>query len=191
MCLILTVQIARSETSYAAVQQWTVVHSFYAGMGGFALDLTDSDLMEGPPLISNLQRLHVTPRGALLLARCGLLPCITKENTIDKSKTDGPGKLICCGQVAWMLVSAITRVAVGLPVTPLEVNTMAHVVCALTVYLLWWHKPRWVNEPTILRGNWIRPMCAFMYISSQVSAKGQHKRDLLRNFGVKTELANV
>ena len=160
-------------------------------MGGFVFDLTDPDLRAGAPFIPDLQRLHVTPRGAQLLAECGLLPPIAKDDILDKSKTDGTGKVICCVQVAWMIVSAITRTAVRLPVTPLEVNTLAHVVCALLFYVFWWHKPRWVNEPTVLRGAWTRPLCAFMYMSSQVSARHRSERALLRNFGVKTELADV
>lgn len=160
-------------------------------MGGFVFDLTDPDLTAGAPFIPDLQRLHVTPRGAQLLAQCGLLPSISKEDIVDKSKTDGTGKFICCIQVGWMIVSAITRTAVGLPVTPLELNTIAHVVCALLIYVFWWDKPRWVNEPTVLRGPWTRSMCAFMYMSSQVSAKHRSDRALLRNFGVETELADV
>ncbi|KAF7192966.1 hypothetical protein HII31_05697 [Pseudocercospora fuligena] len=184
-------QVASSNGTATHYPEWTTVHGFYAGMGGFVFDLTEPDLTDDGPLIPDLQRLHVTPRGLQLLARCGLLPSISAEDIMDKSKTDGTGKLICCAQVIWVVISAVSRLAVGLPVTPLEINTIAHVVCALTVYVLWWHKPRWVNEPTFLRGKWVRPLCAFMYMSSLVSAKRRHERDLLRNFGVKTELAGV
>lgn len=159
-------------------------------MGGFVFDLTDSDL-DGEPFIPGFDRLHVTPRGVQLLARCGLLPIVNKQDILDKSKTDGTGKLICCVQIIWTIASAITRLAVKLPITPLEVNTLAHVACALMIYSLWWYKPRWVNEPTILRGEWARPLLAFMYMSSQVSCPARRKQDLLRNFGVKTELAGV
>ncbi|KAL7945347.1 hypothetical protein V8C42DRAFT_322874 [Trichoderma barbatum] len=171
------------------LQQWTMVHGFYAGMGGFVFDTTTPD-MQGPPFIPQ-RRLHVTPRGIQLLAQCGLLPDILLEDIKDKSKTDGFAKLICCFQVSWMVVQAAVRVAVGLPLTPLETNTIGHVVCALINYALWWYKPRWVKEPTILRGEWTRAMCAFMYMSSQVSAENKINRDVLRDFGVKTEMSGV
>ncbi|KAK5988416.1 hypothetical protein PT974_12570 [Cladobotryum mycophilum] len=174
-----------------AMQHWTMVHSFYAGMGGFIFDLTIPDMASGPSFIPNQRRLHVTPRGVQLLAQCGLLPDITRGDITDKSKTDGSGKLICCVQVAWMVIQAIARVAVGLPITPLETNTIGHVICALINYVLWWHKPRWINEPTVLRGEWARAMCAFMYMSSQVSAEDRADRDILRDFGVKTEVSGV
>jgi hypothetical protein len=168
-----------------------MVHSFYGGMGGFAFDLTVSGMADGSPFIPGLRRLHVTPRGLLLLAKCGLLPRITKGDILDKSKTDGSGKLICCVQVGWILVQAVTRLAVGLPIAPLEINTIAHVICALMNYLLWWSKPKWVNEPTILRGEWTQAICAFMYMSSQASADQKAERDLLRNFGVQPEIATL
>lgn len=168
-----------------------MVHSFYAGMGGFVFDPPDRTLEKAAPFIQSHRRLHVTPRGVQLLARCGLLPRITTGDIMDKSKTDGSGKVICCAQVLWMVIQAITRVAVDLPVTPLETNTIGHVVCALINYILWWNKPRWIKEPTVLRGEWTQPMCAFMYMSSQVSAEHRVDRDLLRDFGVRAEMASV
>lgn len=167
-----------------------MVHGFYAGMGGFVFDMTTPDMSRGPIFIPQ-RRLHVTPRGIQLLAKCGLLPDISMADITDKSKTDGSGKLICCLQVSWMLVQAALRVAVGLPVTPLETNTIGHVICALINYALWWYKPRWIKEPTILNGEWTRAMCAFMYMSSQVSAENKVNRDVLRDFGVRTEMSGL
>jgi len=135
--------------------------------------------------------LHLTPRGILLLAKCGLLPSVTREEILDKSKTDGSGKAICCIQVGWILVQAVTRLAVGLPITPLEINTIAHVACALMNYVLWWHKPKWVNRPITLQGDWTRTVCAFMYMSSQVSADKRTGKDLLRNFGIEPEVSGL
>ncbi|PTB64813.1 hypothetical protein BBK36DRAFT_141418 [Trichoderma citrinoviride] len=171
-------------------QQWTMVHGFYAGMGGFVFDTATTEMLQGPPFVPQ-RRLHLTPRGVQLLARCGLLPDISVEEIKDKSKTDGSGKLICYVQVGWMVVQAAVRVAVGLPITPLETNTIGHVVCALINYALWWYKPKWIKEPTILRGDWTREMCAFMYMSSQVSQENKVSRDVLRDFGVKTEMSGV
>ncbi|KAI1757955.1 hypothetical protein F4782DRAFT_536656 [Xylaria castorea] len=172
-------------------KQWTMVHSFYAGMGGFAFDLATNNMANEPQFIPYLRRLHVTPRGVQVLATCGLLPKVSESEIADKSKTDGTAKLIACFQVLWMLVQALSRLALGLAVTPLETNTIGHVLTALINYALWWHKPRMIKEPTILRGDWTRAMCAFMYMSSQVSAKSRRDRDLLRDFGVHPEMSEV
>ncbi|TRX89054.1 hypothetical protein FHL15_010073 [Xylaria flabelliformis] len=172
-------------------KKWTMVHSFYAGMGGFAFDLAADDKSNGPRFIPYLRRLHVTPRGIQVLATCGLLPKVPESEITDKSKADGTAKLIACFQVVWMLIQALTRLAIGLPVTPLETNTIGHVLTALINYALWWHKPRMIKEPTILRGDWTREMCAFMYMSSQVSSKSRRGRDLLRDFGVHPEMSEV
>ncbi|UNI19527.1 hypothetical protein JDV02_005709 [Purpureocillium takamizusanense] len=106
-------------------------------MGGFIFDLAGPDIANGQPFIPHQRRLHVTPRGIQLLAKCGLLPSITREDITDKSKTDGSGKVIYCIQVAWVIIQAVARVAVGLPVTPLKTNTIAHIVCAFINYTLW------------------------------------------------------
>ncbi|ORY58714.1 uncharacterized protein BCR38DRAFT_352335 [Pseudomassariella vexata] len=174
-----------------ASHKWTMVHGFYAGMGGFVFDMESPDLSRGRPFISQWRRLHVTPHGVQLLTECGLLPDIRREDIVDKSKTDATGKFICCIQAGWMLFQAATRVAVGLPVTPLEINTIGHVLCALATFILWWHKPRWVCEPTKLSGEWTRCICAFMYMCSQASAETRRDRDILRDFGVKSEISKV
>jgi len=45
-----------------------------------------------------------------------------------------------------MLVQTIARAASGLPITLLELNTIAHVLCAVCMYAIWWHKPQNVAE---------------------------------------------
>ena len=43
------------------------------------------------------------------------------------------------------------RFAYRLPVTALELNSLAHAICALLIYALWWGKPLDISEPTMLR----------------------------------------
>ena len=88
---------------------------------------------------------------------------------MDKSKVDELGKLLACTQVTWMVVQVCTRLGLRLPVTLLEVTAVSHVVCALVLYALWWHKPRKVDEPTVLTGDWVRPLAAFMLMGSHES----------------------
>lgn len=37
------------------------------------------------------------------------------------------------------------------------------------MYAMWWHKPLAPNEPFILTGDWVEPLCAFMFMSSEIS----------------------
>lgn len=138
-------------------------------MGGFVFDLDTISASVLSPLSSEPQRLTLTPRGVALLARCGLLPDISKQDIWDKSKADGLTKALVCLQAGWMIIQVLARVVGGLPVSLLEVNTIGHVVCAFTIYVLWWHKPRQIQEPTILRGKWVQPLSAYMWMSSRLS----------------------
>lgn len=147
---------------------WTLSHGFYALMGGFVFDFDQSFSPEAPPFATGIERLSLTPQGVKLLALCGCLPEVTKRELADKSKVDELGKLLACVQAGWMLVQVCARLAMRLPVTLLEVTTVGHVMCALLLYALWWHKPRNVGEPTVLTGEWTSRMAAFMVVSSQV-----------------------
>ncbi|KAH8757829.1 hypothetical protein F5882DRAFT_444439 [Hyaloscypha sp. PMI_1271] len=65
----------------------------------------------------------------------------TEKEINDLSKADAFTKAFACIQSSWLIIQSIVRVSVGIPITQLELATMAFVVCALTMYLLWWHKP--------------------------------------------------
>jgi hypothetical protein len=65
----------------------------------------------------------------------------TEKEINDLSKADAFTKAFACIQSTWLIIQSIVRVSVGLPITQLELATMAFVLCALTMYLLWWRKP--------------------------------------------------
>lgn len=48
-------------------------------------------------------------------------------------------------------------------------------LCALLMYMMWWNKPLLPNEPVVLRGEWVLPLCAYMYLSSEMSGRVEHK----------------
>ena len=149
--------------------EWTVVHGFYAAMGGFVFEL-DSTVASALCLPnSEPYRLTITPRGLKVLAQCGLLPAMSEKDIRDKSKADGLAKTIVCLQAGWMVLQTVVRLAFGLPVTLFEVNTIGHVVCAVLIYALWWHKPRLIHEPTVIRGRWVPKMAAYLWLNSQMS----------------------
>ena len=168
-----------------------MTHGFFAGMGGFVIDLNDDDDDQLPRFVPRHTQLTLTPRGIRLLAECGLLPDIDEEEILDRSKTDGLGKALACLQGVWMLLQVVQRQIVDLPITLLEVNTLGHVFCAFIIYVLWWKKPRWIKHPTILRGDWVRPIAAFMYMTSEISGHQEEGKWLLRDFGVESEMSQL
>ena len=107
-------------TSY----EWTMTHSFFASTGGFAIDTADDEAQYLP---TGYKRLTLTARGVALLASCGHLPNVTEAEITDKSKANNVAKALVIIQALWMLLQVIGRLFAALPVTLLEVNTIAHV----------------------------------------------------------------
>lgn len=141
-------------------------------MGGFVFDFHHEGGDFGPSFVPmKYNRLALTPQGVILLARCGYLPDINPDDIKDKSKSDGLAKALVILQASWMLIQTISRKIVHLPVSLLEVNTVAHVFCAFVIYVLWWRKPREVREPTVLQGEWADQLAAFMFMSSRTSGQ--------------------
>ncbi|KAK0109755.1 hypothetical protein ONS95_002431 [Cadophora gregata] len=181
----------KTKSSTERRHPWTTVHSFYAGMGGFIIQPGDLCKDEGQQYIPGDQYLTLSARGIAFLAGCGHLPDIPEDEIVDKSKADGLAKTLVCLQAGWMVVQVIARAILGLPVTLLEVNTIAHVFCALVVYILWWHKPRLVHEPTAISGDWIKPLCAYMFMSSQISGSKRNHAGALWQAWVQPEASAV
>lgn len=113
---------------------WTMAHKFFASTGGFAFEVEAEEAAEpgqariGPFLPPGTsRRLTLTARGMALLARCDRLPDIAKADINDKSKANDVAKALVMIQASWMLIQVIGRLIAKMPVTLLEVNTIAHV----------------------------------------------------------------
>jgi hypothetical protein len=137
------------------------MHSFYVIMGGFTIDTNDKP---DEPFIPGSPRLHLGVKGVLEVARLGLLPDISVEYIKDKSKADSLAKALVVTQAGWLIVQCIERAVVKLPLTMLELNTVAHAVCALVTYALWWHKPLDIEDPTRVEGELVRPLAAALWV---------------------------
>lgn len=107
-------------------------YGFYVAMGGFVYVL--DDLAERPE--NSLMTL--TAKGAITLARQGYFVDIDPHTIEEKSKADILTKSLICIQVSWMVIQCIARAAAGYPLTLVELHVMVHVVCALSMYALWW-----------------------------------------------------
>ena len=151
---------------------WTIVHSFYANMGGFVFDTSDEDINFLP---NSRQRLTLTPRGLLFLLENepDLVPDISEEHIRDKSKASSLAKTLVCLQALWFCAQCIARCAQGLAVSLLELNVFAHAICSLLMYFLWWDKPMDIEEPTVLSGKMVRELCALMCMRSFLNYEEQ------------------
>jgi hypothetical protein len=74
-------------------------------------------------------------------------------------------------QAFWMLFQCCARKASRLPLSILEIHTLAHVLCAIPMFCIWWCKPRQTESPTILNGDWTIPLAAYMFSASSMSAE--------------------
>lgn len=104
--------------------EWTMTHSFFASTGGFAFENADDEAQYLP---NGCRRLTLTARGVAFLSSCGHIPDVSKAEITDKSKANNVAKALVIIQASWMLLQVIGRLLASLPVTLLEVNTIAHV----------------------------------------------------------------
>ena len=147
------------------------MHAFYAVMGGFAFYGSDTD--EIPTVEESLDDLSTNPRFVVEVPRFETLTYImehfpqiitkTDEETIlDRAESSGLSKALLVVQVAWFCTNCASRLIQGLPLSLLEVSTVAHGICTLLTYLVWWSKPTNVATPTMMRGKQAREVYALL-----------------------------
>ena len=122
-------------------QDWTMIHAFYADMGGFLLH---------PPDCASFP---ITAKQVHYLVQQGYLsvPKITKKEIWDKSKADMFAKAVAGFQAAWLVAQVIARGIQHLSVTLLELSTVALITCTGAALLFWFNKPLNVETPTNLK----------------------------------------
>ncbi|KAK1750467.1 hypothetical protein QBC47DRAFT_365350 [Echria macrotheca] len=164
-----------SEASPPATRErkhkWMMTHSYYALMGGFAFG--SREIGDGRDFLpGGRKRVTLSGHGLILLLEIAphLLPDISVAQIEDKSKANQLAKFIVTLQALWFAAQFISRVALGMTVSLLELNTFAHAICALIAYSLWWHKPLDVEEPTLIDGRDADIICAGLCTGSTLDA---------------------
>ena len=106
-------------------------------MGGFKLYNDD-----GPVRI-------LSPEELQSLAQDGEIdfPCITENEIRDRSKGDLLSKGLVVIQTGWFILQCIARRIEHLPLTELELVTLAFAALNFVTYGLWWNKPLNVQCP--------------------------------------------
>ncbi|OAX37860.1 hypothetical protein K503DRAFT_692597 [Rhizopogon vinicolor AM-OR11-026] len=127
--------------------QWTATHGFFAWMGGFRL------YVNGSPQVT------LTPDElGYFVDSCSVdMPVLTEEDIEDRSKEDVLSKGVAILQLTWFVAQFVVRYAHNLPVTLLEINTLAVAALTCTAYALWWKKPKDVGLPYIVHWKGASP----------------------------------
>jgi hypothetical protein len=102
------------------------------------------------------------------------LSFLTREKIDNRQKVDRLAKTLIVIQALWFCFQFVARIKQSLPVSLLELNTFAHSLCALFIYVLWWHKPGDIDEPFVIyteQSEVLRDLCAAQWTSGAV---GKH-----------------
>ncbi|KAK0475641.1 hypothetical protein EDD18DRAFT_1089698 [Armillaria luteobubalina] len=114
----------------------TLAHGFLLNMGGFYYTHKYTiDHKPAPTPLSSILPWSVKPRLVTDLA------AISPETIEDRSKGDALSKTISILQLSWFIVQCIARALQHLPITLLEVSTLAFTSLTVITYSLWWYKP--------------------------------------------------
>ena len=98
-----------------------------------------------PPCSRPLHPLDMTTIEELV--KEGSLTLPTESEIEDRSKSDWLAKSLVLVQTSWFVIQCISRAAARLPVTELELVTLAYATISFGIYLAWWDKPRNVAIP--------------------------------------------
>ena len=71
----------------------------------------------------------------------------TKAKIEDKGKSDWLAKSLVLLQTSWFMMQCIARTKEHLPITHLEIVTLAYAAMNFVIYIFWWNKPLNVNRP--------------------------------------------
>ena len=71
----------------------------------------------------------------------------TEEEIKDKGKSDWLAKSLVLLQTSWFVLQCISRAIRHLPITHLEIITLAYAAMNFVIYIFWWNKPLNVNRP--------------------------------------------
>ena len=97
---------------------------------------------------------HISKAGSLSRVAGFLdMPKISRAEIWDKSKADMFAKSVASFQAVWLVAQVISRGIQQLPITLLELSTVALVSCTGAAVYFWFSKPLNVDTPTIINLN--------------------------------------
>ncbi|ORX96153.1 hypothetical protein BCR34DRAFT_578805, partial [Clohesyomyces aquaticus] len=113
-------------------QGWALIHGFLLIMGGISLKTADGGSFR--PSADHF--LELVRSGEVEVSK------LPTEEIEDKNKTSWIVKTLALAQILWFAAGELARAIQHLPVTTLELFTIAIIFCSIITYASWWHKPR-------------------------------------------------
>ena len=131
---------------------WSTTHGFFIIMGGFHLfERTSEGTSNDDRGISREDDKPLHPLKASDLVRCDdyseSFIMRTKAEIQDRGKGDWFAKSLVLLQTSWFVMQCIARAINHLPITHLEIVTLAYATMNFVIYIFWWNKPLNVNRP--------------------------------------------
>ena len=125
-----------------------MTHVFFIIMGGFHLFERSPKETSGDDrcIPQDDKPLHPLRAGDLLhYSESFIMP--TEAEIKDKGKSDWFAKSLILFQTSWFVMQCIARAIEHLPVTKLEIVTLAYAAMNFVICVFWWNKPLNVNRP--------------------------------------------
>ena len=118
-------------------------------MGGFHLFKRSSEEKSGTQTISQEDDYPLHPLLVEDLVHDDIYTFTmpTEVEIKDKGKSDWLAKSLVLLQTSWFVMQCIARAIKHLPVTHLEIVTLAYAAMNFVIYVFWWNKPLNVNRP--------------------------------------------
>ncbi|KAH7139413.1 hypothetical protein B0J11DRAFT_575325 [Dendryphion nanum] len=135
--------MTKKMSSHKTPNEWNQTLSMFIIMGGIAIPDNNGGTIRLPP--------DYLPIG--FESGWWDLQDISSQAVEDKSKANYFTKGITSIQILWFLSQLIGRLATKLPITTLELFTLAYISCAVFAYAFWINKPFDVETPFLIQTN--------------------------------------
>ena len=126
-----------------------MTHGFFIIMGGFHLFKRSSEETHNDDRCiseEDDEPLHPLEESGLLgYSESFTMP--TEAEIDDRGKSNWLAKFLVLLQTSWFVMQCIARGIEHLPVTHLEIVTLAYAAMNFVIYVFWWNKPLNVNRP--------------------------------------------
>ncbi|KAI1169646.1 hypothetical protein F4777DRAFT_572332 [Nemania sp. FL0916] len=123
----------QSVTAFNALgfDHWSVRHGFFADMGGIMIAPRDGDCFP----VNSCQLAYLVRHAYISL------PQLEMDDIRAVNKADGLARAFTLGQVIWFTLSCLGRATNDISLTPLELETLAFILCTIHTFFFWYHKP--------------------------------------------------
>ena len=138
---LLCARSVRKSLVQAGVKDWSLTHLQFADAQGFWIHASDGNI--SPCRLKDLAE-FISDRGLVD-------PPISEEELKSRGKSDWFIKLIAVIQTIWFVVQALVRKIQGCHVAPLEIMTVAFVLCSVVTYGFYIHLPQNIEYPVQIK----------------------------------------